>query len=662
VADLAFVALLTTLAAGLGDRLLSLAGEGRRSKRDLDRLAKTVPLGLGTIALAILGLGLIGRLNPAGLGVLSILAALVGLGPGLAIVGATVRVVFRKFSRGLRRGDSFDRILLLLSALLMTGTALTLPTPVTDGDALCYHLQVPKLFLENGAVGFEPDLHETVYPLITELLYALALAFRGPTACRGVQWLFGLILAANVAAIARPSLGRRAWWAGVIALFVPAISNGMTAPLNDVSLAALGVAAVAAWLRLIDRPIAGAAAIAGISMGLAIGVKYPALVLFGLLAAILPVSLWRTLGRDRGVESPRKRGARSRRVATLTLVYLASTALVGGVWHARAYGHTGNPVFPYFRGIFGAGLDVVLDPTRRAMAVTPWNLLTALVPMTLNPDRFESVSHQVGPVFLLVLPALILERAPRRVLGVTALGYLFLTICVSQRQSPRFVLSAFGLMSIGVAYVASRWSRRRTVPARLALGVLALLLGLETFQGVARCRHGLGVALGRESAAAFLERREPTVRVGRWIETHLSADARLIGQEHRGYYLPRPYTMELAHRRRTGLAQPGSRPQEVVDTLRREGFTHLLLCPPVPETAVEFDPTLSRILRPWLASRQPIYREDLADADGVVRRYAIYPLAEVATAQSSATIHRDENQPGHERRLAGLPPQPEVSR
>ena len=99
-----------------------------------------------------------------------------------------------------------------------------------------------------------PDLHETVYPLVTELLYAVALEFRGPVACRGIQWVLGLVFAANVTALARPSLGRRAWWAGAIVLSVPAVSNGMSAPLNDVALAAFGTAAIFAWVRLHERP------------------------------------------------------------------------------------------------------------------------------------------------------------------------------------------------------------------------------------------------------------------------------------------------------------------------------------------------------------------------------------------------------------------------
>ena len=48
------------------------------------------------------------------------------------------------------------------------------------------------------AVTFEPDLHETIYPLGTEMLYAVALAFRGPVACRLVQWVLGVCFAGNV--------------------------------------------------------------------------------------------------------------------------------------------------------------------------------------------------------------------------------------------------------------------------------------------------------------------------------------------------------------------------------------------------------------------------------------------------------------------------------
>ena len=133
---------------------------------------------------------------------------------------------------------------------------------------------------------------------------------------------------------------------------------------------------------------------------------------------------------------------------------------------------------------------------------------------------------------------------------------------------------------------------------------------------------------GSESESSYLERNEPTYRVGRWIGAHLARNARLVGQDHRGFYIPREYAMELAYRRRTGLGSRGETAEVITDTLRRDGFTHLLLCPPDPEDAVEFDPTLSRKLAPWLKRHAPIYRESITDPDGVTRRYAIYDLDE----------------------------------
>jgi hypothetical protein len=611
--DLCFLMLLGLGTAGVGLGLLRRIGQ--LPAHPSDALALAVPLGLGLLAMVTLGLGEVGMLTPKVMAAVS----LIGLGVGgrelaryrVWAADRLLRTDGAWYAPG--EGSVLGWVLPMTLIATLLGTLLTALAPVTDGDALCYHLQVPKVFLAQRGVGFDPDLHETVYPLLTELLYAVALAARGPVACRLVQWLLGLVFAANVVALARPSMPGRAGWAGTIALLVPAVSNGMSAPLNDVALAAFGTSALFAWTRSRDRPSMASAALAGVFAGLAMGVKYPALVLTGLLG--ISGFFW---GGGSGV----------RRTFRGIAVFGLAALLVGGCWYLRAFIHTGNPVYPFFRHVFGgSGLDEVLDPIKRPMAVTPWNLLTALGPLTLEPDRFDSFSHQFGPVFLLFLPALLVERAPRRVLGLAALGEIFLMLCLTQRQSMRFVLIAVGPMAVGVAWLASTWHDRRTVPARLLLAMLILAALFESALAVARARHGLAVVCGLESPDHYLARREPTYQVGRWVADHLPREARIVGQDHRGYYVPRPYTMELAYRRRTGLGRSGESAETIVARLRAAGFTHLLLCPPIPETAVEFDPTLSRLLASWLAGRKPLFRADLADADGVIRRYAIHSLA-----------------------------------
>jgi hypothetical protein len=661
VFDLGFLIGLAMIAAGLGLRVLSVFRQTPDNPSDAFALA--IPLGLGGLGLATLGLGEVGQLNLRGIAALLAVSALIGLPALLPFVRRSIEVI---------RTGSVSWIWDGCLAIELLGTLLTALAPVTDGDALCYHLQVPKTFLASGSVGFDPDLHETIYPLLTEMLYAIALAVRGPVACRLVQWLLGVAFALNVAALARPVLGPRARWAGTVALLVPAVSNGMGAPLNDVALAAFGNAALFAWTRWHDRPCRRAAVLAGVLAGLALGVKYPALVLAGLIAlAMLFEALrsWRAVRSanvasnqawsfrhidDRHYIDPRDVIAFERRFAgsprlprrrhwsSHAILFGLAALVVGSAWYLRAYHFTGNPVFPFFREIFGgAGLDEVLDPIKRPMRVTLWNILTALGPMTLDPARFDSVSHQFGPLFLLMLPPLFWERPPRRVWGIVGIGYLFLTLCLTQRQSMRFLLIAVGPMAVGVAWLASRWWDRPGFAAKGLVVLLVACLGFEAVIAAGRARHGLGVVFGCESAASYLARREPTYRVGRWIDANLPADARLIGQDHRGYYIPRPYAMELAHRRRTGLGTHGETPREITETLRRDGFTHLLLCPPEPEDAVEFDPTLSRQLAPWLDRQRPLYLQNLPDADGVVRRYAIYKLESVGpSARTSARLSR----------------------
>jgi hypothetical protein len=628
--DLGFATFLALVSVGVGKRILDVLGQA--PEHWVDELALALPLGSGTAALATLALGELGCLNRLGLSVM--LAVLCGLG-GCSLLKVVKSAMPTPSSRrraptkpppptdgnpGVSRFGMLDRAIALCVGLAVVGTALSASAPVTDGDALCYHLQVPKVFLTSGAVAFDPDLHETVYPLITELLYALALAFRGPVACRWIQWILGLALAANTIALARPSLGRRAWWSGAIILLVPAVSNGMSAPLNDVALAAFGAAAIFAWVRLHQRPSYPAAIAAGLLMGLALGVKYPALVLCGLLAPAIALRATRRGNSSSSGHQPPW--------LKLTFVYLATVVAVGGCWYLRAYMHTGNPVNPFFKHVFGgAGLDEVLDPIKRPLPVTPANMLLALEPLSLEPDRFDSFSHQFGPIFLMFLPAVLLERPPRRVIGLVALAYAFLAICMTQRQSMRFLLISLGPLSIAVASAATAWSARRTVAARLLVGMLIAVLGLEACLALVRSRHALAVMLKRESAAEFLSRREPTFSVGKWVAAKLPSTARLIGQDHRGFYIPRPYAMELAHRRRTGLGARGESAREIVARLRERGFTHVMFCPPVPATSVEFDPTLSRLLAPWLAGREALFRRDISDGDGVVRRYSIYELS-----------------------------------
>src|SRR5262249_55720394 len=152
--DLGFAALLSLVCLGVGKRILD--GFGQTPEHPLDAMALALPLGMGLMALGSLALGELGWLNRMGLAALLAMLTELGIVPSFRLLrelgGRTGRA--RRTGRTDRSGAS--RLLALVLGTSLLGTAMVAMGPVTDGDALCYHLQVPKVFLMRGSVGFDP--------------------------------------------------------------------------------------------------------------------------------------------------------------------------------------------------------------------------------------------------------------------------------------------------------------------------------------------------------------------------------------------------------------------------------------------------------------------------------------------------------------------------
>ena len=139
VLDLVFLLITAAISAGLGLTVLRLVGD--LPKNLADALALAIPLGLGAFGLATVFLGEIGKLNANWIsGTFAMFGAIA--------VPMLVRQIRRSVKQTLPRPvlGVFDIFLLVV----LVSTFLTVLTPVTDGDALCYHLQVPKVLPGQG--------------------------------------------------------------------------------------------------------------------------------------------------------------------------------------------------------------------------------------------------------------------------------------------------------------------------------------------------------------------------------------------------------------------------------------------------------------------------------------------------------------------------------
>jgi hypothetical protein len=499
--------------------------------------------------------------------------------------------------------------------------------PPTAGDALCYHLELPKRCLQEHSLVFSPHDDNCTYPLLAEMWFAWALALDGPVAAQLTQWLCGMLLAGWTFQLAARFLSRRgAMAAAAVLLVAPGVNNQMTVALNDLAPALLAAAAVVTWLDA--RRSAGLRQylVVGLFIGGAISVKYTALLFATALGAVWLAAI---------------AGERERRRSLIDGALLAAAAaiVVAGPWYARAAVLRGDPVYPFLSQAEASGSPSTFPEAKlplgrdvAAVALAPWSL-------TMAPERVGGRAHQLGPLFLMFLPCAVplLKNREFRAAVVVAGGYG--AACLLLRQNIRFLLLCLPVAAVGVAYAWQSLASWPAIPRRIAaFAAVGMLLFLGAVP-LARLRHVPAVAFGWESREEYLARVEPSFEPAAWMNRFLPPDARVLSQEQRAFYLRSAVTRENIYRRNTAYPGDLSGEMSLNTRLRFGGFTHVLL-------AEGLGPDESPAQASTSAAGSNIPRYD-GTLSGLVDRAiaaapdeAPKPLAEWRTADASGGIHR----------------------
>jgi len=634
--SLVSLALIALASYGLGRPIVRGLGVGREDW--LSSWVWSVASGLIVAGTLLAGIGLVGVLYSPLIGVLSVAACFWGIGqlvsewgvrpnraataevPPSDAPGESQRAPWRSPPKWMRA------CVLLLAVLACLGSLIAAMAPPTAGDALCYHLELPKTFLADHAIRYLPYSENSTFPLLVEMWYLWGLALEGGVAAQLVHWGLGVLLALATVVLATPVVGRPwAWIAGAVVVLVPGVNNQMTAPLCDVALALSVTLAMAAWWRA----VAGGEGrrwflLAGLAAGGALATKYVAIVF---AAAVAITSVWAFC------RQPYRRRLLVEGAAIVAIVAIG----VGGLWYVRAAWYRGNPVHPFLGEVFAnAGTTTsephpTLPPSKSPLGRNPLGALTAPWHVTMHPERFGGRGHQLGVLFLAAVPGVLIVRRLRGLGPLLAVGLVYWMLWYLLRQNVRFLLPAVPLFSVVAVWV---WIEMGRFPA------LARLVAGTTFAGIlaacavvplVRCGDQLAVALGLESREGYLLRHEPTWQAADVSNRLFGPDAHLLSQDYRAFYFQCHVTRENAYRRLTHYDQEIADPGDFSRVLRRAGFTHLLLAENVVDRGIQYDPTLTRLAEAQWASgaRYPLlklaeYRFE--DADGGVRRYRLVAL------------------------------------
>lgn len=339
-----------TLVAGLiGVTLLTRLG---LRLEPLAMLVLAVALGFGVLALGTLGLGLLGWLTAPVVWSVSIslvvglsVASRRALNEWAGQVGATWRALPAASGSGLAW--------LALVSLVMIITWISALAPDIGFDALMSHLALARLYSERGAVTGEPWVIASYWPLGGNMLFTLGYLLGGETGAKLFHFLAGGLTAGCVYLIGR-QLDSRLTGAAAATIWhtTPVVIWESGTAYIDLFLALYAGGALVLLGRWLDRRLAWREAVGiGLFLGFGFGIKPVAgFLAIGIGLVMLTVTLrrWRADGR---------------RDPWSVLIVTLVTCVVGGVWYARAWLLTGNPVFPFLNAIFRSPLWYQENPT-----------------------------------------------------------------------------------------------------------------------------------------------------------------------------------------------------------------------------------------------------------------------------------------------------------
>ena len=437
-------------------------------------------------------------------------------------------------------GDAIWKAVALVALVIALIGALA---PEREYDALWYHLGFPRLWLERGYLTDQPQEYVALYPMTWELLYGAALSLGGPVAAKLLHFtmlpLLGLLV---FQATHRFLPGTSPWAAAAFFVTIPTVLWEATTAYVDLGLTVYAGLACYALFRYAGERARSWLLLAAVQLGLALATKH----LGGLILVVATASLFLFLWRRDGL----------RRVVGPVALLVAVALLIALPWYLRSWLATGNPVFPELYGVFGAPpdrWDAAADAALNRFEAhfgrprTPLNLLTLPWDVTVHAARYGGA---LGPLFLLLLPALFLARRPRALpLVLIVLAYGALWASPLSNFQLRFLLPATPLLAVLAAAALSRlaallrasglrWGRPAligSVGALLFLNVPPFTplhegdrTGWEGWLTHVIRRIPIGVVLGARSEENYLALAVPSYGAWRYINTHLSADARIL--------------------------------------------------------------------------------------------------------------------------------------
>jgi hypothetical protein len=530
-----YAALLTLLLC-IGGALVTGSALARQVDEDflgVERLISAFLLGAGLIGLAVFLVGLV-RLERVAI-------ALILAAAYTPLVSSGIRSWLRDTLRSVSAGFSWAFLghLAILGMLFLA--AVPRPTGDIRNDAIGYHLLGPAVWLRTGRIVPVLDYSPTAFPALIESLFSAGMAFSNDRFPAMLGVVFASVLLGQIYGFAR-ALGATkatATLMSFLAACAPAVVSYAPNGLVDIAYASFSLAAVR--LLLLGEHSTSRAAVGGVLLGFALGVKYTAI---PLVAITLVVLLYAHARRSTSLASLRSAALAMAIAAVVgSPFYLKNLILLGSPiypppvvlarwFHARAFSIDASSelqraIVEYGRGLGRGPLDFLLLPWR----------------YTLFTDRFRGAGGiGAAPLALGLIGAAAIRGRPSVSALLMWMGLVTLVWFLTQQES-RFLIHVVAL-SFAFAAVGGTWLKREWTRAGQVIVVLVAVVsgGYGLLVLVGQNRDRVAAALSRTAEASFRRRDVPYLEAWDYLNRDPGVQCVLILEELAPqYYLNKDY-------------------------------------------------------------------------------------------------------------------------
>lgn len=383
--------------------------------------------------------------------------------------------------------------------------------PNTDWDGAWQHLPLPKLFLEKGISWVTPGFMQFDFPGAVHLVYSLFFFLKAESAIIPFNFIIALGIVASVYYFADHFFGKyTARWAAAVTAAINIMWEVSLTPRIDSFLAFfcfLGVYAFLLWIQ--NSKKTGLLIVTGMTLGVAMGIKYTALLFLPVLSLVIIIhSLL---------------NSKIKSVIKFTPLLLTVVVLVipSGWWYARNAIKLGDPVYPFIsddifydnngnkiklqpalqkhienmpsreniESVFTkTGLDVFLDwednsgktPDRRVLKYWRNGLFNGW-DIIINPDKYSRKPyHEINPFLFLFILLPFFDRS-KISLYLYIIGAFFFASIATKTHILRYALPAFPLISVGASRVLSKIRSKKLIVVSAIL-LAACLIRFSFFE------------------------------------------------------------------------------------------------------------------------------------------------------------------------------------